>query len=555
MSDKFSTRSAMKSVNSVNWLMGAVLILLSFFFFWNIVTHFSTHLTSPNDGPLISWLIAQSAAFWKGGHSLYHWPIFYPYAFTATYSDPFLSLGLVQLLISFFVNNIVAQHNILLLISFFSTFFGMFLLGKTLFKNNFSAWIVAISFCFSFLYLQFSVHLHTFFLFGLPLSLVGLINYIKKPRFEYLLTAVAGFLIQAFNAPMTAYFIGVIASIYLVSEQITKKFLLDYKVLLVGIVVVALCIWYYFPSVLVAQQFNAVRTIRDTAHFSYSITRLGGLDIWLPLTAIILGSRYFKKQRRTSLKARTWILIAGFGAIAMLGPVIKFNQATLKIFNLPIPLPYAVIYYLIPGLQAFRAVTRWSILLNFGLSLGLGWLLSKRKVPIFLIAIYGVVWVAQMWYLFNRTISLYPVSSEVTAIYRVVKAQPETVLAEFPITQWDMTPFDGLENQRLITQLFHQKNLYNGVSGFMPPERSDEIVTHFQHFPDDTSILILKQNQVELVLVHLSEYQAMADLNFQYGEIKAPKLDDLRQAISNQPQLQLIECSDNQESCLYRLKP
>ncbi|MDQ5951590.1 MAG: hypothetical protein QG639_871, partial [Patescibacteria group bacterium] len=152
----------------IHYRLSFLLLTLGLYllFFSPLLSSFTTHTTSPNDGPLIIWLIHQSAQFWQGTGSLYHWPMFHPYLYTATYSDPFLTLGLILLGIQFFTDNVIAQNNLLILISSFASFVSMYLLAKSIWKTTLTAWIVAVVFCFSFLYLQFAVHLHTFFIAG-----------------------------------------------------------------------------------------------------------------------------------------------------------------------------------------------------------------------------------------------------------------------------------------------------------------------------------------------------------------------------------------------------
>ena len=45
-----------------------------------------------------------------------------------------------------------------------------------------------------------------------------------------------------------------------------------------------------------------------------------------------------------------------------LGPVLKIFGHTVKIFGLPMPLPYAAFYYLFPGFNGFRTPSRFIIL-------------------------------------------------------------------------------------------------------------------------------------------------------------------------------------------------
>lgn len=524
-------------------------------FFSPLLGRISTHTTSANDGSLIIWLIQQSAYFWTGQGSLYHWPIFHPYLYTATYSDPFLTLGLIQVPLQFITDNVIAQLNILLLLSSVASFISMYLLAKTIWKTTLTAWITSVAFSFSFLYLQFSVHLHTFFIAGLPLSLWGLIQYFQTKKLRYLFALAGAFLLQAYNAPMTAYFIVGVLLVYVISEKKLVSVLKDRYFVYAALLVLASCLWLYTPYLLTAEKFDAARTIKDAAHFSFPLSRLLWVDVLFPAGLLFLS--FFLKRKHSAnavILARTCFLIALLGAVCMMGPVAKFGDHTIKIFSIPIPLPYAVMYYIVPGISAFRAVTRWAVVLNFGLSLSLGWLLHNYSIKLRVLIALLAIWLVSMGLLYQQYVPLQFVSTTLSPIYATVKNQPEKVLAEMPITQWDMAPFDSLEYSRLLYQLKHHKALYNGVSGFMPQARSAEIHTHYEHFPDDTSLDILLRNGVDLVVIHLDEYQRMEDDKFRYGEYESTPLSQLITDITNQPRLELVECTNTPVDCLYRLK-
>ena len=533
------------------------LLLLSIFLF-PIFSHFSTHTTSPNDGPLIIWLINQSQLAWSGQGSWYDWPFFYPYRYTATYSDPFLTAGLFLTLIKPFTQNTVIQHNLFIVLGTVTNFFAMFVLAQALWKRRFISVIVSSFFTFSFLQLQFIVHLHTYLLAGIPLGLYALVRYSESQHIKYLLLFSLSFLSQAMNAPFTAYFFGTVVGTYLLSEGLWQKFILDRRIQLMLLLSISLCIWYYIPYVVTAERYQAIRTIRDTAHFSLPITKLVGLEILIPVSIIWLVHFLGKKRAQnkpTVLHKRTCILLALIGGFAMLGPVVKIGTETFKIFSLPIPLPYAVAYYLIPGIQAFRAVSRWSVVLNIGLSLGIGWALAHATLSKKVVSILVVVWLTTMIGLFYKDYPLFEIKHTVPPIYAVVQKSPGNVLVELPISQWDMVPFEKSEDERMLYQLEHGMKLYNGFSGFMPPERSQDIVLHFAEFPNSRSLEKLQNAGVDLVLIHYDEFQAMETAQFTYFGASSPSTEKLRALMESSNNFEKISCTDQPDDCLYILKP
>lgn len=533
-------------------------LLLLCIFLFPIFTHFSTHTTSPNDGPLIIWLINQSELAWRGQGSWYDWPFFYPYRYTATYSDPFLTAGLFLTLIKPFTQNPVVQHNFFIVLGTVTNFFAMYLLAQSLWKRRFISVIVASFFTFSFLQLQFIVHLHTYLLAGIPLGLYALIRYSVTQHLRYLLLFALSFLSQAMNAPFTAYFFGAVVGTYLVSEGLWQRFILDRRIQLMLLLSIGLCIWYYIPYVVTAERYQAIRTIRDTAHFSLPITKLFGVEVLIPV-GIIWFIHFLGKKRAPSqqpiLHKRTWILLALIGGFAMLGPVVKIGTETFKILSLPIPLPYAVAYYLIPGIQAFRAVSRWSVVLNIGLSLGIGWALTSRTLSKKIVSILVLIWLTTMVGLFYKNYPLFEIKHTAPPIYAVIQKSPGNVLVELPISQWDMVPFEKSEDERMLYQLEHGKKLYNGFSGFMPPERSQDIVLHFAEFPNSHSLEKLQQAGVDLVLIHYDEFQAMETAQFRYFDVPSPSTEKLRALMEDSNNFEKISCTEQPNDCLYILKP
>ncbi len=532
--------------------LAALLLLILFHF--TLFTHWTTHTTSPNDGPLIIWLIQQSSTAWQGTGSWYHWPFFHPYPYTVTYSDPFITAGAVAVIIAQFTSNPIAQHNTFIVLGSMTNFLAFFVLARSLWKSSSLAAGIALVFATSFLQLQFMVHLHTYLLAGLPLSIWALQRYLySKSPFYALLWAVF-FVAQALNSPFTGYVCAAAALVLVVSEQKVRAVLTDNMFLSIVSVTLGVCAWYYLPWVETAATYHAARSIRDTAHFSFSITRLLWPDVLgLLIFTIVLERVWHVQGKQNNSDLTTWLIMAGTGAVCMLGPVIKLGDTTFKPLGFAIPLPYAVLYYIVPGIQAFRAVTRWSVLLNFGLTLSLGEVLSRRQVPRFILLAGGTIWLAAMLWLRYTYVPLIPIATTIPPIYAAVAAAPEKTLAELPLSQWDMVPFEGLEDNRMLYQLHHGKALYNGFSGFMPPERREDIIFHFTQFPQAASLAKFAAADVQLILVHFDEYELMETTGFTYQGTQAPRRTEIEKMLAQNPVIQRITCTPQPADCLYRL--
>lgn len=531
-----------------------IFVLLTLFVFWPMLTKLDSVTTSPTDGPLISWLVHHAAKSIQGEAQLLQPPFFYPFENTLTYSDPFLSSGLLAVVMGLIrpATTMLEQVNIQLLLGSVGYLIAVYWLIRVLGGGRAVAVLVATIGSFLPLRFLYVVHLHTYLIFCIPLGLTYLILYLRSPRWRYLLGLVVTYLFQLFNSPLSAYFYLTVMGLYLFSQkQLWKKLLIDRRLILLGLVLATISIWFYLPYWQQAMLFRSARTIRDTAHFSFSINRLFSWDV---LGLLFLNGIFFVTSRKSKLllhQSLPWVIVALVGLFLMLGPVVKINDQTFKIFGLPIPLPYAVIYYLLPGINAFRSVTRWSVVASLGLVLWSAVVFQTSRirpaVKLSLLAILALLSVVSA----RKFLPIFTIDVETPAIYRLAAQQPESVMAIMPMFVWSMVPYEERETVRLFYQPDANKIYYNGASGFLPPSRADEIHLHYRSFPNDESISILKKNGAQLILVEYDQYQKMYDEGFEFGEQKARDPALIKFQLEKRNDIQLIQCSNN--DCLYRI--
>lgn len=536
------------------WLPTFIGFLLTLVIFFPMLQNPDTMTTSPNDGPIIAWLINQVGLQVVANESIYDLPFFHPYQSTLTYSVPFLSTALLNLPLSLFSDQLILNLNIHLLLGSVLTFLAMFVLARELFQNKLAEYAGAFFFAFSYLHLEFAVHLQSFLVAGIPFGVYFLLKYVGTKRYRYLLGFSLAYLYQVLNDPMTAYFFMIIIAVLIFVESWWRKLIMDKIFLGHLLLLFFVSVIFYFPYVLTSQELGTIRTIRDTAHSSYGLERLWGFDLMMMLL-VLIGLSLFRVKSQDSPQPviSFWSLstIMLFGLFYMLGPVMKIFGETWKPLGFAIPLPYAVTYYLWPGMNAFRAVTRWSVLLNFGMALWIGsWVNQSRLKDKWLIIALAVSAIAMIVYSSMR-MEFFVIQTRQPAIYEKVKNADGDVLIELPIYLWDMTPYDSVEDERLLYQAYHEKKLFNGVSGLVPPQRITEIQDLIREFPNEQSIEVLQKNQVELVLIHYGEYQQMFDDNFTYAGLAAVNSSFLRETVNHIPTLSLIACDI--DDCLYRM--
>jgi hypothetical protein len=91
------------------------------------------------------------------------------------------------------------------------------------------------------------------------------------------------------------------------------------------------------------------------------------------------------------------------------------------------------------------------------------------------------------------------VPTKVPDVYRFLRTLDRSVIVEFPMVDYDMTP------QFMYGSIFHWHKLVNGYSGFTPPDYR-ETRERMRTFPDDEAIDRLTELGVRYVVVHQAYY-------------------------------------------------
>ena len=511
----------------------------------------SSHLPSREDGVLISYVITWESRALLLGKNIFQVPMYASYKNVLAYSDPFLSTGILNIPFIFFTSNSVLTSNLHLVFGTFIFFIAMMLLCIALFDSFPGALLSALTATFSEYHFHYLVHLHTYLLAGVPLCLLFALLWKRTSSLNALVLAAVSFLYQALNAPMTAFFLFFILLPFL-SDKSLRVFLLAKKkiVFLLSISVLSLCTVFYLPYFQVSREFHYTRTIRDTAHFAHSLNiffHVQTLFLGVICVLFLLTSRQTPKQRLP----RIFLAIVGIGALFMLGPVLKINDQTFKFFSLPIPLPYALAYYIIPGFKAFRDVSRWIVVFGFGISLLSGYLLSRSSIDQRIKYMICVVFALLYFQTQVPFLQTFPIPHTLPHIYATVPKNSKNILAEFPAYSWRMMPYASKENDRLLYQLTHHQVLFNGVTGFTPPDREKDLDWLWKTFPSPEAFAYLKKQGVTHIIVHFDEYQTLTQNHYVYAGAAAPAPLQLARSLATYMSLQRLDCQER--ACAYKI--
>lgn len=414
-------------------------------------------LPDDNDSLLITYILNQSQQNFLSGDKSRFWGSFFaPFSDTLRYSDSFTTSALLTLPWSGQAPAVI--FNTAALIALLFTSLTTFLLIKHLTKSSPLGLFGALMFNFSGFHWHYFSHLQVFGLWSLPLALYLYLRWQeqgKTKNFAVLLLVLTAQIAESFFL----FYVTVFGLLVLMLNQ-RPHLKRPESLLMAG----AGLIWlaFAFPYWQLTQEFDeAKRTIRDAAHFSL------GLDELLPkykgqILALLAVITFPNLKGRF----RPFLAILGLGIIMALGPVLKFGQLTVKFFSLPLPLPYSIFYYLVPGFTGFRTPSRWIVLAALAavvlICLGLNGIRS-RLLKISLAAVFTILVIGQ-----TSKPRSYPVDAPVPSVYEAVGQLPETaVILELPIKLWSQEG-NQIESVRSLYSLSHQRRRVNGYSGFAP---------------------------------------------------------------------------------------
>ena len=449
-----------------------------------MVTNLSRVAGIGSDGKLLAWIINHRGVSFDAN-------AFYPNKNVLVYSDMLKISGLVTWPFVMILKNPGVASGAALILGQILT--GLILFGwwKREFGNGWSALIGVIAFLLSQIRFEYQVHLQMWGMQYWLLSswLVGSWLIDKKNWKLYLGAVLLG--MQMWESPLPVMFavtaVGVGFMVY--RRRVSLRHLL-----LAGILFLAII----FPVVRaykgVSAEFGYVRGIREAAHNSISINDLWG-KFWSPGLIVLLTVAFILLKRGAKGEVKWLMLILVIGLVMAMGPVLKWQDKTVKILSkYPVPLPYAAAYYLVPGMNGFRVPSRWLWLSGFAASgliaAGFGNINNKKSIVLCLAV--GIIGGTKIL----KTLNL-PSFNEIPIVYKWLAGQDINCAIEVPVYTWG-TPGEALETDRMYYSLFHKKKLVNGYSGFTPPrviELSGDIHKQLEYV--DQCEVIVHKNETE----------------------------------------------------------
>ncbi|MDP3940702.1 MAG: hypothetical protein Q8Q49_00170 [bacterium] len=511
--------------------------------------------TNTQDELLISWVqVSVARNFFHSPLELFNGNIFYPYTNTIAFSDLHLASAILSYVPFLISGQPITTQNVTLIFSLILLGFSSFLLTFSLSKNFLAGILTGFLVQFAPATLDKNVHLQILAIGWVLLSVYFYLKWLKKRRFYLFLIALFFFVLQASNSFLPGYFIiasfAILTLVFFIRAGKKQKPIFEKKHIAAICLSLGVVLVFALPYYRVSKEFAYIRDIREAVHLSLqpedlyypnNLTRLQPILAFFSNTSaypqnaevkvgyvgfvfsvlIIVALVYcIKRWRRLPPELLSFILIACVGLVLSFGPVLHFGRRTVHV-PFPIPLPYSLLYYILPGFPGIRAVYRWEMLFILSMAVCSGVVVSQLTDKLTAVKRFALFFVLLTLVIIEynpmRFVKVVQVS-EFPEVYQFLSNQaPKEVIVEMPIYNWNMAPYATIELTRVYYSAIHKKKMINGASGFSPPPWQQLVGNLHETFPSEDTLSLLKTKGVTLIIVHVSEYDRLHEDGFKVG--------------------------------------
>ncbi len=542
-----------------------VLIVLSFFLFClaSIFITFPlifnlTNITSGfGDELIITWI--QNFIIHNPGN--FNGNIYFPYDNTLAYSDYLFTSGLIASPILFIFKEPLTTFNFTLIFSFIFLGFSIFILCFYLSKNYFISLFIGLMVIFCPAVLDKKIHIQILGIEWVVFSMLFFIIFLRSSNSKYLVISLIFFVLQIYNSFMPGYFILFFYFISLLSlfftnresfkSKITKKNMFSFIFSLIFILPII------FPYFNVSKEFNYKRDIRESIHFAlqpedflvanedskfYEVTerifannnypqnaeiKSGFIGIIFSLLSILFIIYFIKNFSRKNYILNSFFFTGILGFVLSLGPLMHINRVTIH-EPFPVPLPYLIFYYILPGFNGFRNSARWEMLFIICFSVGIAIMLAEifKKYSVNKQIMISLILISLIILEFNFPMKYFKTDNYLKTpdVYSTLKADTNVVF--IPLCSWNDNCAE-LEFKRNYYSINKFPKTVNGVSGFSPPPwekqalnvrkrlSTQKTIDDFKHM--DVNYLIFEKDNYDL---YYSDGQKVLDFLRNNNSIK-----------------------------------
>ena len=493
-----------------------------------------------------------------GTDNLLHRPIhffdatfFYPYTRTLAFLDQIFGLCLLAVPIQLATGQYILTYNIVWLLTFALSFLGAFLLTRSLTGSALGGLLAGVLYAFYPLRWHSAGILHVEAMMWIPFALWCLHLWEWRDRLRYFVAFLAFAALQFLSSGYGGVFLLFAALLYLcvlmgldrirflglLRNQGRRALLASAIGFLLLAPLIAPTLWNLKHGL------GLHRSLGEAALWSAQVS-----DFLAPFPQSVLGriapfaegSRHplfpglialalvlpWRRRRswRTHLRRPEmlfYVLLLVSGIVLALGPLFTIGSVRL-------PLPFALLFYVLPGASLIRSPVRFAILASLAIAVLAGSHLSrlledrKRK------AVFAFVVIAL------AAIELYPgglrmfdpLPNGLPPIYATIASDPRALaLIELPLPVDEAT--ETVEDGRYqLYSLHHGKRLANGIAAYVPPI-TRELRVEMQKFPSEDTMARLRELGINRVLLHFDRYDEAQRANLLAAVLSTAELQVL----------------------------
>ncbi len=558
--------------------------LLTLLMLWPLSLHLAEALQDTSDSLLNLLIISRQVhQLLVAPFQLFDINIFYPYPNTLAYSEILFPSVLLSVPILVFTDNAILTYNLMFLLSFTLSAFGLYLLAYCLSGHRYAALMAGLVFAFSPYRAAHLSQLPLLTMQWMPLTLLYLDRYLGRRKAKDGLLFCGFFVAQSLSCLYYAFFTGLAVGLYLlyyfglrwrrVSPPLlrlstpqepcrSRAFRWEtalccdlLRLACLGGLIAILLTPFALPYLQVSRELGLERSLSESVAFSLNVRQIWKsqlLPCWIALLLTLLG--FFLPARRQSPdslgqreSAFFYLILALFGLVMALGPTLQVS----KDVEWPaLPMPYRFFFDYFPGFKALRDPGRFFTLttLSLGVLAALG-MAGLEKVLALPLARQGWRWVLRVGIL---VLVLYPLSSRslahvkvafiegrerLSSVYRWLARQPPTVIVELPLAFHVGPPPVGPVDPAYVWpthnifryqyfSTYHWQESIDGYSSFVPT-RHGEIDQEMAYFPSERAISLLQGLDVEYVVLHEALYRAYEPERWSEIQAALPAFDEL----------------------------
>jgi hypothetical protein len=553
-------------------LVGAFFIALTLLKTYPLIRHFGTHLPGGLSDPLlVTWILAWDVhALTTDPLNLFNTNIFYPVQNTLALSEHMIAVVPIFAPAYFLTGNPVFAYNTVFFLTFIFSGLTMFLLVHH-WTGNF--WAASVSGClFAFAPIRFAElsHLQLANFYWAPLVFLFLDKFAWSKRWADLAWFAVFYWLQMLASVYLGWFITIGVGVYVLYHMIhIDRGLLDramiprYAAFIVGSLIVLLP--FHLPYYAIRQQWGFSTPMQECIYWAadavlnylsppylfndaylalvqsyfprlrYPVNQQmlfpGFVLSFLAVVGSLAGAKCLPAGRSPRLQ-RVFRLMLISAVLLSLGPFLVILGRTTRF-----PLPYLLLYYLVPGFHAMRVPGRFAMMATLAASVlaALGFL----KASEFLQGRWGLklLWthrlqglLALCWIgLFTLELGFKPLPlagiptrQDVPEVYRWLATKPlHGPIVELPLGEsfWEALKY-------MYFSTYHWLPLVNGASRFYPPTYT-LLSAEIAALPSRESAELLSSIGVEAVIVHTDQLAPSETSRWQYAKLAEMGMQEL----------------------------